>query len=781
MRATDIYGLGYHDLVSVIPPDAQLAPSSKIRPESRGKSPGIRYATGMWGGYNWQETQTTPSQIDTMGASVGLKADNYPAVDIDVRDATLAAVLANVVERVMPTGPVRVGAWPKRLYMFRLAPGSHQFARMQLFITYKDDRHLVEILGAGQQYLISGVHPTTGKAYEWATPLVPAAELPTITFERASELLDAIESELNMMDIECQRSGTGVVSASVSVPQESLKAQSMDALAQAVAAIPNSDIQFPSREDYIKFGYAIKAASQDDPDRGLEIFQEWASRWTAGVNDPAVVTADWGRMQGPYQVGFGWILDLAQQHGFSAASVEFTPVEVAPIVDEGAKPETRYSDLWLTNMLITRYGAHMRFVPQWGWMVWDHTHWSRDEGGLVSSMIRDICLEVSNRLAVEGATPQERRANTALAKQIASAKQFDAIQKLARVDKRVSARADDFDKEFDLLATPTGVIDLRTGEHIHADPSQMLTKRTRVAPMRGPSPLWRQYLDVATAGDKSLQEYLQRVAGYCLTGHTREQVLFFCWGPGGAGKGTYVNTLAHVFGDIARNAQMTTFTASKSDRHPTELAALAGSRMVTAQETQEGRSWDEQRIKSLTGGDVITARFLFKDEFHYEPTFKLVFTGNFQPSLQSIDSAMRRRIQLIPFTHPPAVPDTKLQEELRRAEMPAILAWAVEGAVRWYKDGLGVPAVVSAATERYFEDEDVIGRWMEECCTGAGESTSSELYESWCRWAQREGESSRTVTWFGRQLRSRGVNKEKRNGLVVYSGVSIGSGAGMVN
>ena len=154
-----------------------------------------------------------------------------------------------------------------------------------------------------------------------------------------------------------------------------------------------------------------------------------------------------------------------------------------------------------------------------------------------------------------------------------------------------------------------------------------------------------------------LQRFLQQMAGYCLTGDISEHALFFVYGTGGNGKGVFLNTVAGILGDYAATAAMDTFTASQGDRHPTDLAMLRGARLVTAAETEEGRAWAESRIKQLTGGDPITARFMRQDFFTFQPAFKLVIVGNHKPVLRNVDEAARRRFNIIPFTRKPPKPD----------------------------------------------------------------------------------------------------------------------------
>jgi len=190
-----------------------------------------------------------------------------------------------------------------------------------------------------------------------------------------------------------------------------------------------------------------------------------------------------------------------------------------------------------------------------------------------------------------------------------------------------------------------------------------------------------------------------------LTGDTREHALVFVFGPGGNGKSVAVNVQVGIMGDYATTAAMDVFIASAGDRHPADLAMLRGSRLVTASETEEGRQWAESRIKQLTGGDRITARFMRQDFFTFLPSFKLQIIGNHKPGLRNIDDAARRRFNLVPFVQTPAVPDRQLEEKLK-AEWPGILRWMVDGCLAWQRDGLVRPASITTATEAYFADQD---------------------------------------------------------------------------
>src|SRR6185369_288445 len=200
------------------------------------------------------------------------------------------------------------------------------------------------------------------------------------------------------------------------------------------------------------------------------------------------------------------------------------------------------------------------------------------------------------------------------------------------------------------------IIDLRTGSTLPHDPEQYITKITTDA-SSGECSRWLQFLAEITGDDIELQRFLQRIAGYSLTGSTREHALFFFYGPGGNGKGVFLNTLSAILADYAAVAPMEAFIATQGERHPTDLAGLRGARLVTSQETEEGRRWAESKIKALTGGDPITARFMRQDFFTYQPAFKLVVAGNHKPGLRGVDEAIRRRFHLVPFLARFANPD----------------------------------------------------------------------------------------------------------------------------
>lgn len=398
---------------------------------------------------------------------------------------------------------------------------------------------------------------------------------------------------------------------------------------------------------------------------------------------------------------------------------------------EGGPRAISGSDDALALQLAGALAADWRHVAKWGdWLNWDGRRWVRDETLGILTMTRAICRWTANR----------REFTPGLARGISSAKTVHAVVNLARGDPRIAAGHEEWDADPWLFNTPGGIVDLRTGICGPHDPARRMMQLSGAAP-HGEYPVWRQFLHETTGGNQDFADYLQRLAGYSLTGLTQEEIFAFLHGPSGTGKSKFVAALALLHGSYAAAAPMDAFTATRAERHPTDLAGLVGKRLVTAAETEEGRRWDQQRMTALTGRDVISARFMRGDFFSYFPQFLLMFHGNYRPRLNSADAAMRRRLHLIPFRHKPKAVDERLGDKLK-AELGGITCWAVEGAVRWARNGLQPPSTITAATAKYFEVENALGAWIDERCERGPELTAltRELYRDYSSWSKAGGE-----------------------------------------
>lgn len=393
------------------------------------------------------------------------------------------------------------------------------------------------------------------------------------------------------------------------------------------------------------------------------------------------------------------------------------------------------SEASLAALFTAEHQEHWRYVAAWGqWLVWTGIKWEHERTLLAFDQARKICQRVAAKLRAS-----DPKAKT---KEILKASTVASVERLARADREHARSADVWDLSPWHLNTPGGMVDLQSGQMQAHEPSMMITKVCAITP-GGACPRWRQFLDEITAGDVDLQEYLQRVVGYCLTGLTQEHAMFFLYGTGANGKSVFTSTLSGIFGEFTTVAPMDMLIATQGERHPTDMAGLRGARMVTAIETEQGTRWAEAKLKALTGGDPISARFMRQDFFTYTPQFKLVVAGNHKPSMRSNDEAMRRRVQLIPFmvTFTETQRDPDLVEKLK-AEWAGILQWAIEGCIWWQQIGLSPPQVVLAATAQYFVNEDAVGRWIDDECElgNAFSEGSKQLYNSWKSWAEGNGE-----------------------------------------
>ena len=445
---------------------------------------------------------------------------------------------------------------------------------------------------------------------------------------------------------------------------------------------------------------------------------------------------------------------VAIASGLDAAEVDATIQSAREAASKKRAPTEHDVALSFTE----RYRDTFRYCPSLRrWFGWDNTRWRPDTLGRAFHRARELCSEASKARA-------PRKAGFAR-----------GVEAFCQADPAHAVAASYWDADPWKLGTPGGTVDLKTGRVLEADPAHAITKLTAVGPGKAKCPRWLQFLDESTGGDTQLIAFLRRWFGYSLTGSTQEQALIFLCGGGGNGKTIFLNVLSGVLGDYATTAAMAVLTASKYDRHPAELATLAGSRLVVASETDEGRVWAEARVKQLTGGDKISARFMRQDPFEFQPQFKLAIAANTLPNLHQGGPAMRRRFHLVPFDKVPAKPDKELGEKLR-SEWPGILSWAIEGCAIWRREGLGTAARIEAETDAYFSEADHFGAWLSSCCELEEHAEHYELatalFDSWNRYLKRIKEPEENNTKFGRRLRALGLRKEKA-GNIRWHGIKL--------
>jgi putative DNA primase/helicase len=315
------------------------------------------------------------------------------------------------------------------------------------------------------------------------------------------------------------------------------------------------------------------------------------------------------------------------------------------------------------------------------------------------------------------------------------------------------------------LNTPDGVVDLRSGEMRPATQEDYCSKITAVSPAPRvedggrPPDRWLTFLDRVLNKNDELIAFLQRLLGYCLTGEVSEHMFAFLYGTGRNGKSVLLNTASRILNDYATTTPVEVFLESKHDRHPTDEARLLKVRLTTAREIPQGRAWNAAKIKNLTGGDKIPARFMRQDTFEFWPNFKLMLAANHKPRLQVVDEAMRSRLKLIPFTvtiHP-SERDPDLGKKLME-EVPRILRWMIDGCLAWQASGLGNAEAVGEASGDYFHDQDKLAYWLDERTERwpMGFTETSRRFADWKEWATENGFEYGNDTNFSLELQRRG-------------------------
>jgi putative DNA primase/helicase len=430
------------------------------------------------------------------------------------------------------------------------------------------------------------------------------------------------------------------------------------------------------------------------------------------------------------------------------------------------------TDLGNAERFVAQHGEELHYLATMGaWLVWDGRRWVKDETGEAERRAKGT---VRSMYAAAAKVRNDKDLRTAMvdhARRSESNNRIKAMLVLAQTELRADGGAvarmpGDFDADPWVLNVANGVLDLRTARLRPHDPTLRCRKLAPVAwDPEAPCPTWERFVARVLGERPELIRYVRRAVGYALTGRTDEQCLFFLHGRGANGKSTFLETLRRLAGDYAIQADFSTLAEKKGDGPRNDVARLERARLVTASELGEGKRLNEELVKSLTGSETITARFLHKEFFEFRPEFKLWLAANHKPVIRGTDDGIWRRVRLIPFEVqiPEAERDPALQDKLV-AELPGILAWAVSGCLEWQRDGLPMPSEVRQATAAYREESDVLGAWVAEACEVApGKATpASLLYANYRRWAETGGEYVMSQTAFGRRLQERGLVAEKR-------------------
>ncbi|MFC4403818.1 phage/plasmid primase, P4 family [Gracilibacillus xinjiangensis] len=426
--------------------------------------------------------------------------------------------------------------------------------------------------------------------------------------------------------------------------------------------------------------------------------------------------------------------------------------------------------------LVARKGEDLRYcVELEAWLLWDGSTWVEDKRKKVERIAIKTFREMYGEI--------HHLTNTDERKELwkwaqASERSSVFLNSIARAEAMLPVSQEELNRDPYKLNCQNGVVDLRTGELLEHQREFFMTKNTNVAyDPTAECPNWIAFLhnifkDSNGQVKHELIEFIQRSIGYGLTGDTSEQVAFFFWGTGRNGKSTLMNTIKDLLGDYGKQTNSDTFTTKTYDGGVNnDIARLHGARMVSAVESDDGQKLSEALIKQLTGGEPIIARFLRREFFEFTPEFKIFFTTNHKPIVKGDDEGIWRRIRLIPFNYtiPKEEVDKHLPEKLQN-ELPGILNWAVEGCLKWQKDGLGEPEDVKAATDEYKEEMDLLSSFIEECCVVHTDTKieASTLYKEYILWAEMNDEYAVKKRTFNNRMVMKGFRKRKSTGNKTY-------------
>ncbi|MCM3489100.1 phage/plasmid primase, P4 family [Alkalihalophilus marmarensis] len=443
-------------------------------------------------------------------------------------------------------------------------------------------------------------------------------------------------------------------------------------------------------------------------------------------------------------------------------------------------PFFRLTELGNAERLVYYNGENIRFCEERGWFIWNGKRWEDDS----KRKIEKLAAQTFRALYKESAEAEKGRKKALY--EWAQKCERRGIRMNSILDARpmVAVTNEELDNHSYLFNCENGVIDLKTGELYPHDRKYLFTKISSIEydPLAG-CPNWIKFLESIFKNDSDETDYevinfMQKAIGYTLTGDISEQVMFFLYGTGRNGKSTFINTVQTLLGAYGKQTNSDTFIRKKNDNGiNNDIARLDKARFVSAVESEEGQQLSESLVKQITGGEKMMARFMRQEFFEFTPEFKVFFTTNHRPIIKGSDEGIWRRICQVPFkvTIPKDQIDRKLPQKLE-AEMSGILRWAVEGCLKWQKEGLEQPESIKKATDSYREDMDILGPFLMEKCliNPLAKCEAKALYEEYKDWCFDNGEIELKNRAFYRALESRGF--KKTNGAknrVIFEGIGL--------
>lgn len=532
-----------------------------------------------------------------------------------------------------------------------------------------------------------------------------------------------------------------------------------------------------TRDEYLRVLFALHSTGWDD---AIERFgRPWASGSMHGST--AEKYSDKGfrsdvrrlRSDKPRAVTLGSLFEIAKGHGWDDPRKATTLADTFGDADNGSRFAARHRGRFLFVHAARK------------WLRWDGQRWAncekREEKRAALEVLREALTDAHKALA-EAPTDRNRASANAALSAYRNERRADALLNVAAVGPGMSiASPADLDANPFLLGVRNGVVDLRTGTLLAADPDLLISRQACAAFDRSAEcPLWLDFLGTVFEHDTEIVEFMQRACGYALTGLVTEEKLFFMFGGGANGKSVFANVMNEVLGEYAatlRSVALARDPKGNGAEAEREKTRLPGARLVLINEVAASDVFDDQRVKEIVSRERISARHLYAESFDFMPTHKIFVRGNHQPGAMDASDGFWRRIVLIPFarqfTEGERIAD--LDRRIVNDERNGVFMWMLEGCLNWQRNGLQLPKKIKAASDAYRRDTDILGEWLESRCRldPTAQATSSALFRSYQDFLRSLNMNSPSAKVFGRQLGQRGLSSRRSNGQTIYAGLAL--------
>lgn len=665
-------------------------------------------------------------------------------LDVDVKgDVDGAKTLADLedIHGKLPEGPKQVtpsGGWH---LVFSLPEGT---------IVNQSNGKIGKGLDVRSNYTgYIVVEPSTidGKAYQWVN------DSPNDTDDWKPPLAPVWLVELANADKKPERKqstrkkvGNRQVSTGAAIQLDALEVNKVKA---ALAQVKVSDIE--NYDSWLKIGLALNSWCGGS-DVGLNL---WIESSTKGSNfTDGACEEKWNSF------------DPNDSNGVTISSLYYLG-RTPPLNDEG-----------LVQRLKTMFGDLLKYNPQTGaWLKFDGVYSKNDTFPADCCFLVTEAIVEESRTAYSSGDTSKGKALYAFARKSQNMRAYSQVLALAAHKEAFRINTNQFDRDVWKFGVKNGLVDLKTEELSPYKSSDYITKQSPVLfEVDAQCPQWDAFLLSAFNHDKDMVDYLARVIGYTLSGSIDAQSLWLHYGAGANGKSTFLSVITKLAGDYATTATSATIMQRQTGSMTNDLARLQGARLVSINELEDGKRLNEAEVKNMTGGEVITARFLHSEFFEFVPEFKLHLTSNYRPTITDTSHGMWRRLKLIHWAVvvAPENQDTDLGNKLS-SELSGILNWALAGSRDYLENGMQTPARVEDDVNKYRLEQDAIAQFIEDrCVLGSGLKVKArDIYATYKNWCDETNRYALNQTKFGLKLSEKKLEKKKTGGIFVYSGIVV--------